>query len=586
MAPYVQASFDELGQPLSAVTFVIVDLETTGGSPASCEITEIGAVKVRGGEVQGEFATLVDPGCGIPPYITVLTGITEQMVAGAPRIESVLPAFLEFAADSVLVAHNAPFDLGFLRTACQRTGRAWPRFRTLDTVILARRVLTRDDVPNFKLSTLATRLGASRAPTHRALDDARATVDVMHSLFERVGGLGVQSFEELSTFTHLVSPAQRRKRYLAEPLPHAPGVYVFRDAAGQPLYIGKSRDIRSRVRSYFVASELRSRMAEMVGLAERVDPVVCAHDLEADVRELRLIAAHKPRYNRRSRFPERAVWLKLTVEPFGRLTMVRRVGDDGASYLGPFGSRRGAEQAMTAVLDALPLRQCSGRLPQRPHRTACALAEIGRCGAPCDGSETIDAYAAHTAAYRTAVEGDVRPLVRPLLARVEALAAAQRYEEAARARDRLATFVRACARLQRLATLAALPRLIAAHPAARGGWEIAVVARGRLVAAGVSAPAASPWPTIEALRATAETVSLGTGPLPAASAEETECILRWLERPGTRLVESEHAWSCPAHGAGGFRDWLAQVDAGRDAGQPFTDRRALRPMTRPARATA
>ena len=118
----VQGTFDELGTPLREVTFVVVDLETTGGSPLSCAITEIGAVKVRGGEVLGEFQTLVNPGEPIPPFIAVLTGITDTMVAAAPRIESVLPSFVEFARDTVLVAHNAPFDIGFLKAACAAHG--------------------------------------------------------------------------------------------------------------------------------------------------------------------------------------------------------------------------------------------------------------------------------------------------------------------------------------------------------------------------------------------------------------------------------------------------------------------------------
>ena len=160
----VQGTFDELGVPLREVTFVVVDLETTGGSPATSGITEIGAVKVRGGEVLGELHTLVNPGEPIPSFIAVLTGITNGMVATAPRIDAVLPAFLEFARDCVLVAHNAPFDLGFLKAACAGLGVNWPGFDSVDTARLARRVLTSDEAPNCKLSTLARVLHASVQP--------------------------------------------------------------------------------------------------------------------------------------------------------------------------------------------------------------------------------------------------------------------------------------------------------------------------------------------------------------------------------------------------------------------------------------
>ena len=203
-------------------------------------ITEIGAVKVRGGEVLGEFQTLVNPHASIPPFIAVLTGITNSMVASSPPIESALPAFLEFAQGCVLVAHNAPFDVGFLKHFAAQQGRPWPGFEVLDTARLARRVVTRDDAPNCKLSSLAVAFGSSTTPNHRALSDARATVDVLHGLMERLGGLGVHTLEELQTFSSRVSPAVRRKRHLAEHLPHSPGVYLFRDEQERVLYVGTS----------------------------------------------------------------------------------------------------------------------------------------------------------------------------------------------------------------------------------------------------------------------------------------------------------------------------------------------------------
>ena len=576
----VQGTFDELGTPLREVTFVVVDLETTGGSPTAAQITEVGAVKVRAGEVLGEFQTLVNPGVAIPPFIAVLTGITEGMVAAAPGVDAVLPAFLEFARGSVLVAHNAPFDVGFLKNACTATERPWPAYQTLDTARLARRVLTRDEAPDCRLATLARILRSPTTPNHRALADARATVHVLHALLERLGNLGVQSLEELATFSAQVDPAVRRKRHLAANVPTAPGVYVFRDAKDRALYVGRSRNLRSRVRNYFVSSESRTRMAEMVVLSERVDTIVCATPLEAEVRELRLIAAHKPRYNRRSRFPERASWLKLTVEPFPRLSQVREVRDDGAAYLGPFGSRRQAEAAMTALHDAFPIRQCTPRLSERRTTPACALAGMGRCGAPCEGHESASAYAVHVAAVRAAMHACADDLVGAITRRIERMAATLRYEDAARHRDRLGAFLRAAARYQRLRPLADCAQLIAARRIDSGAWEIHVVRHGRLVAAGLTPAGAHPRPYVDALVATAEAVATGPGPTPCATAEEMECILRWLGQPGVRLVDIDGEWSCPAFGAERHRDLLG--DRRDDA--PFADRRRLRPVHQPARA--
>ncbi len=581
-AAYVQASFDELDEPLRTTTFVVVDLETTGGSAMADGITEIGAVKVRGGEVLGEFQTLVHPGQAITPFVSVLTGITDSMVCSAPSIGSALPAFLEFAQGSVLVAHNAPFDVGFLKAAAVDHQLPWPAFAVVDTAVLARRVLTRDEVPNCRLGTLAQFFQATTTPNHRALSDARATVDVLHGLIARLGNLGVQSLPELRAFTAQVSPEVRRKRHLADGVPTGPGVYVFRDGRGQPLYVGTSRNLRSRVRQYFVASEMRTRMGEMVALAERVDPIPCAHALEAQVRELRLIAAHKPRYNRRSKYPERSVWLKLTAEAFPRLSVVRAVREDGGQYLGPLRSQRQAEAVRDAIHDAVPLRQCSDRLSlRRVVRAACALAGIGRCAAPCEGGTTPQQYAALVELVSAAWTGDVRPLIEPLTAKLARLSAEQRFEQAAVVRDRIATVVRACARMQRVRSASSIEELVAARPDGAGGWELSVIRRGRLAAAGLAARGVPPYAVVEALLATADAVTAEQPVL----AEETECILRWLEQPGTRLVHASHPWLLPAHGAGGLVSWLA-TDAARRAAAPFADRRVLPVVSRPVRASA
>src|SRR5690349_14278679 len=358
-------SVDPAALSLRDTTFVVLDIETTGGAPDGGGITEIGAVKVRAGEQLSVFGTLVNPGERLPPFITVLTGITEAMLAPAPPIESVLPSLLEFLRGSVLVAHNAPYDVGFLKAACARHGYTWPNPRVLDTAAVARRALTRDEVPNRKLGTLAQFFHATIQPTHRALDDARATVDVLHGLIERLGSFRVHTVGDAIEFAKAVTPTQRRQRHLADGLPHVPGVYVFRAGDGRALYVGKSKDIATRVRSYFTASEKRARISEMLGAATRVEALECAHSLEAEVRELRLIAAHSPPYNRRSKYPERVVWLKLTAEAYPRLSVVRALSDDGATYLGPFSSRRTAEVAAAGVCGAVPLRQCSHELAAR-----------------------------------------------------------------------------------------------------------------------------------------------------------------------------------------------------------------------------
>ena len=257
-------------------------------------------------------------------------------------------------------------------------------FEVLDTAKLARRVITRDDAPNCKLSSLAQLFNATTTPNHRALSDARATVDVLHGLMERLGGRrrahprGARRPSPPGCRT-----AQRRKRHLAEGLPHAPGVYLFRDdRASGCSTSARRKDLRSRVRSYFTASETRSRMGEMVGLAESVTTITCATPLEAEVRELRLIAEHKPKYNRRSRFPEKMHFVKLTREPWPRLSLVRRVLDDDADYLGPFSSKKTAEKCLAALHETFPVRQCSDRIARDPSRTPVRAGRDGPLPVP------------------------------------------------------------------------------------------------------------------------------------------------------------------------------------------------------------
>ncbi|WP_018156183.1 DEDD exonuclease domain-containing protein [Demetria terragena] len=581
----VQGTFDDLGTPLAGVTFVVVDLETTGGSAAESAITEIGAVKVRGGEHLGEFQTLVDPGRAIPAFISVLTGITDRMVAEAPTIDQALPAFLEFSRDAVLVAHNAPFDITFLKAAAAQLDIPWPRFRVIDTAHLARQLVTRDEAPNRKLGSLARLFGASTTPDHRALHDARATVDVLHALLGRVGSLGVTTLEELSSYTSRVAPAQRRKRFLADGLPSAPGVYIFKDSEGRPLYVGTSVDIQRRVRTYFTSSEQRTRMAEMVGIATSVTPIVCPTSLEANVRELRLIATHKPRYNRRSRHPERAVWVKLTVEPFPRLSIVKQVREDGARYVGPFSGRRQATQAIAAVHEAIPLRQCTRRLSPTKIESACALAELGRCGAPCAGQQTVADYSAVVAQAEAVLCGDAEPVIHVLEDKMQRLAAQERFEDAGRLRDRVLALVRGAARAQRLAPLATSPELVAARRRVDGGWEVICVRYGRLAGSAIAPSGSDPMATIETLRSTAESVVAPTSPAPAALPEETEQILRWIEHDGTRLVSLDGAWTCPLNGAGRARDRLEPLVRAQDQVAGFDEPRG-RTMHQPAGAIA
>jgi DNA polymerase-3 subunit epsilon len=546
----VQLSFEDLGTPLDTVTFCVLDLETTGGSAESDRITEIGVVKVRGGEVLGTFQTLVDPGRAVPPHIVVLTGITDAMVMRAPRIESVLPTLVEFLGDAVIVGHNIRFDVSFIQAALQRDERPPLGNPTIDTVGLARR-LVRDEVPNCKLGTLAERLRLPHRPSHRALDDAWATADLLHLLIERAGRLGVRGLDDLRTLPTLAGHAQAAKLRLTERLPRSPGVYLFRDGGGRVLYVGKATNLRARVRSYFSGDD-RRKTGALLRETERIDHKRCATELEARVLEIRLIHHLRPRYNREANRWESQVFVKLSLaERYPRLTVARVVKDDGALYLGPVPSRGAATAAIEAVQTVVALRRCSSR-PGRGRRTGpCIPAQLGVSQCPCSGDVDAVAYAA---LVERVVEGFTRRpalLLEPLSERMERLAAEERYEEAAATRDRLAALSSAISRQRAFDRLRSAERLVVRH----ADGVALEVRRGRLTRMWVPPDERErallpPGASIRGRDVEAVPIDPGgptDGPLPRELSDELRCIDRWLERHAGKLrvelVEGE--WAAP-----------------------------------------
>jgi DNA polymerase-3 subunit epsilon len=327
----------EDGTPLHEVTFCVVDLETTGGSAADSSITEVGAVAYRGGERLGAFQALIDPGTPIPPFITHLTGIDDLAVAGQPPIEEVLPAFLEFVRGCVFVAHNARFDFSFLNVNLARLDYDPLPPPPVCTARLARRVVW-PDVANVRLQTLSSYFRTRAVPIHRALADAEACAEVLHGLLELGGRLGILTLGDLHEAVGARGRANLGKAPMADGLPHAPGVYRFRGRDGRVLYVGKSKDLRARVKRYFYGDE-RKTIDDLVAESASVDCIECGGELEALIVEARQIREHEPKYNRRGKSWRRYAYLKVDLaEAFPRIKVVHRPTDDGAVYLGPFGS--------------------------------------------------------------------------------------------------------------------------------------------------------------------------------------------------------------------------------------------------------
>ena len=534
--------------PLFSATFVVLDLETTGLSPEKDRITEVGAVRARGGEVLAELRTFVHPGVPIPAAVTAITGITDKDVAGAPDLATVFPIVMDFLGNAVFVAHNARFDLSFLRAAAQRLGLAPIRPRVIDTAVLARRLI-RDEVRDLRLGTLAQHFRVPDTPDHRALHDARATLHVLHALIERASAYGVTSIEDLE---HLCGPTgdrSHRKIGLIADAPSAPGVYRFLAEDDTVLYVGKATDLRRRLRSYF-GNDTRRRTADLVAATHRITWTVVATELEAAVREVRELQAHRPRYNHRSTRPDAGVTVALTQEPFPRLAIVRGAPDDEREGLGPV-PRAIAERAVEALEAVLPLRPCRPRLRRAQDNPACILKDLHRCDAVCDGTQTPDAYAA-VVARTQAMMRDPEPLLDTLSTQMRAFAAAGEYERAAACREQLAAIVRAYdARrhhdLMRHSGITVLERSRTVHDGSTRTTvtDVITLHDGRLVASTVESGHVLAWP---GGRAADEEPHAMLHAEPSPGREETDLIRRWCASDDVRIRHTDGVFASALSG--------------------------------------
>jgi DNA polymerase-3 subunit epsilon len=398
---------------LADVPFVVLDLETTGARAGAGKITEIGAVRIEGFREVARLSTLVNPMRSIPPMITRITGITQEMVAGAPRIEEVIPRLLEFLEGAVVVAHNAPFDVGFLNYELRRLKGRQLGEGSIDTLPLARALAP--GLPNYRLHTVAEALGAPVAACHRALADAQAAGHVFVTLVGRLQEQGITRLGEVRSY---VSPSSRLavdKLHLTRDVPQAPGAYRFLDRDGRILYVGKADRLRERVRSYFVTSADHTRkVRQAVCLVERIDWDETCTPLEAVVREQQLILEHRPPCNLHGSRPESYAYVKVSGSGLGLSLRVScrapkwlagealerghiagsRSGAPllhpappprQALILGPFRGRARLSAALELLQRCYPVRRCPRRADGRP----CVRGDAGRCLAPCTGDHVV-----------------------------------------------------------------------------------------------------------------------------------------------------------------------------------------------------
>lgn len=444
--------------PLDQATFVVVDIETTGSIPEKHAILEIGAVKVRQGQIVDRFETLVNPDQEIPPFIQGLTGITPDMVADAPTIDEAMRRFWEFLGDDVFVAHFAPFDFRFLSTVTKKLLGEGLGNAQLCTCRLARKLLPQ--LRRKNLDSVCEYFNISIQSRHRAMGDAEATAHILLAF------LAMLKADGTTTLGKLMEYHQRGgKRYgdLKVPFPEhrlndspqRPGVYLMRDEKGEILYIGKAKNLRKRLKSYFTNLYRQpTKVQELMQQVMDIETRVLGSELEALLEEAFLIKQHQPYYNKQIKNYRNFPFIKVTVhEPFPQLSVTMDIENDGALYFGPYQRKRHLASMVDSLSRVFQLRMCSNVMFKRHQRLGvpCISYEIGACSGPCASKIPLEAYRVQVQEIVNFLEGRVSQLTERMVAERDRHAEALAFEKAKVIQDRLLELLKLQANTQYLA---------------------------------------------------------------------------------------------------------------------------------------
>ena len=475
--------------------FVIVDTETTGSRAGDDRLIEIGAARLVGGEIVDTFQQLIDPGRHVPNRITRLTGISTAMVYGQPSATEVMPRFLEFLGDAVLVAHNLPFDARFLDVALAEAGLPPLQNPSVDTLRLARRMLS--SLPSKGLSQLTKHFGIEVHGRHRALGDATATAELLVILLGRMRiEFGIETVDDLLGFQRRRYKDTRRepthlkkiREQILPLLPDRPGVYFMRDSRGSVIYVGKAKSLRNRVRSYFTGVENHiPKTRKLVRDVRDVTWRETGTELAALLEESKLIKNYLPVYNRALRRYRDYPFIRLdTTHAYPTISWTPRIANDGAEYYGPLGRRGQAEELVELIGRLFMLRECDDNVFAlgRP----CLYSEMGRCGAPCVGGPGAEQYDLEVERVRAFLTGQDMEAVDMIEEAMRQAAATREYEAAGWYRDQLHRLQRTFGRQRRIASAVHEHDAVLVEPLAPGyegldgGAQLFLIRHGRLAA--------------------------------------------------------------------------------------------------------
>jgi DNA polymerase III subunit epsilon len=525
---------------LAEIPFVVVDLETTGGSALFDRVLEVAAIRVQNGVIQDRFDRLVEPGMPIPPFVTRITGINSALVRGKPSFDSLLPDLRRLFEGAVVVAHNASFDCNFLANAFKRTGLPWEGER-LCTLRLARRLIP--GLHSYRLDSLCAVLGFTFVQRHRAGPDAEATLHVLQHLLQTAIKDGIDTVAALVRLQHQPVTRKRHKGHVDESqvasLPTTPGVYLLKDRRGQVVYVGKSVNVRQRVRTHLRPSgtargPAQPRLRRRLPHIAEVEAIETKSELEALLLESKLVKRYLPEANSLLRDYQDYPFIKIDLtDPFPRLEATRERPCEEATYFGPFRRAGVVSSAVVFLNEQLGLRQCSGRL--KPGQPACALLEMKKCLGPCVGAVAAEGYHQAVDQALDLLRGQSTVVLERAAEHRDQLGEALRFEEAAELRDRIRAVEQIVGVQQRLTAFADRNLVLVSADRAPDRRRLLLIRGGRL-AEEVSLPVrATPSHLRHVLR------RVYGGPVrPHVSKDELDDLLildAWLRRHHDEVIE-------------------------------------------------
>ena len=556
----------QAGSTVDFPDFVAVDVETTGLRPYHQRVIEVALIRFRNGLAVDRYESLCHPERKIPKYIVGLTGITDTHVEDAPKFVEIAAEVIEFIGGDLIVGHNVGFDVSFLNGELKRAGREPLINERLDTLPLATKLIPGLRKPS--LDNVATQLGLPPRKIHRAGVDAELTGNVLVTLVRQAQAMGRGTIDDLRALTAGSQSRPRDRvgrgravldRSLLAQVPKAPGVYLMRDEFGNVIYVGKAKNLRDRVSSYY--SQPLGYTRKMDGLLEsmaRIDVEVVGSELQALLLESQLIKRYQPRYNTALRSFEQYPFIRVDISnPWPRITLTKARKDDGARYFGPFRSSNAARKTVDVIEQVVPLRTCSRSFKNaRSYGSPCLQLDLGRCAGPCVGRADRDVYAGMVRDVVRFLDGDEEALRERIWQGLEDASARMDFERASKLRNDLRQVTAVVNAQRQLREAADHSNLILVQPSADSACrEIMFVVGGRLWAQ-LRADRSDPVTLASRLAACHDRIpAAGLPPISHDIIDETNILLRWLSK------NDGHPAILPLDLASGDLEWpeLARV---------------------------